>query len=131
MEQHRKDPNCAVCHRKMDPLGFGLENFDAVGAWRTSEGGGAVIDSSGVLPNGQSFAGPAQLKAVLKTKENAFRRSFAQKLLTYAIGRGTELYDRAAIDEIAGATAQGGNNFSTLVLAIVKSDPFLKRRGEP
>ncbi len=131
LEQHRADPNCAVCHRKMDPLGFGLENFDAVGGWRTEEDeSGTPVDSSGVLPNGQSFRGPTELKAVLKTKEAAFRRSFAQKMLTYATGRGTEPFDRAAIDDIADRTLEAGDSFSSLVLAIVTSDPFLKRRGE-
>jgi hypothetical protein len=129
MEQHRANPNCATCHQRMDPLGFGLENFDAVGGWREKDGH-FPIDSSGILPNGQSFAGPAQLKAVLRGKESEFRRCFAEKLLTYALGRGLEYYDKAAVDQIAAAIANHQNKFSTAVLEVVKSDPFQKRRGQ-
>jgi mono/diheme cytochrome c family protein len=127
MERHRADPNCATCHKKMDPLGFGLESFDAVGAWRDSDEG-FPVDSSGVLPNGQRFAGPAELKAVLLTKEPQFRKALATKLLTYALGRGAEPYDRPAVDEICEHMARNGHTFSSLVVGIVKSDPFLKRR---
>ncbi len=130
MEQHRKDPACAVCHRKMDALGFGLEGFDAIGAFRTHEADGLPIDASGVLPTGQSFAGPAELKAVLRSKAAAFRRCLAEKLLTYAIGRGTEKADRFAVDEISDQAAMGGGTFSALALAIVKSDPFLMRSAD-
>jgi hypothetical protein len=128
LELHRSDPACAACHKKMDPLGFGLENFDAVGVWRDQEAE-APVDATGVLPNGQRFHGPAELKAVLLTKEKQFRRSLATKLLTYALGRGTEPYDRAAIDEICEKVAGNGDRFSSMILAIVKSDPFQKRRG--
>jgi hypothetical protein len=129
LEQHRKDPTCSVCHSKMDPLGFGLENFDAIGAWRDSAEG-TPIDSSGTLPNGQTFKGPTGLIAVLKSREQAFRRSLVQKMLTFALGRGTESFDRAALNEITERTQVGGDNFSSLVISIVKSDPFQHRRGE-
>src|SRR5207253_2372675 len=99
MELHRKNPNCATCHQRMDPLGFGLENFDAIGAWRTRDGK-FDIDSSGILPNGQAFKSPKELKAVLKTKEEDFRRCLAEKMLTYALGRGLEHYDKCAVDAI-------------------------------
>jgi hypothetical protein len=129
MEQHRADPGCASCHRRMDPLGFGFENFDAVGAWRDRDGKHA-IDPSGVLPNGQSFKGPAELKAILKGRSDAFARCLAEKMLTYALGRGVERSDRCAVDEIARNLAREQFRFSALVLQIVKSDPFQKRRGQ-
>jgi hypothetical protein len=128
LELHRTDPACAACHQKMDPLGFGLENFDPVGGWRDSEEDHAApIDATGVLPGGQRFSGPVQLKAILVGKEKQFRRSLVTKLLTYALGRGTESTDRDAIDEICDRVARGGDRFSSLVLGIVASDPFRKR----
>ncbi len=128
MEQHRANPNCATCHQRMDPLGFGFENFDAIGAWREKDGK-FLIDSSGVLPNGQSFQGPKELKAILKNKEAQFRRCLAEKMLTYALGRGVELFDKCAVDKIADGVAKNNNKFSSLVLEIVSSDPFQMRRG--
>ncbi|MCC6418926.1 MAG: DUF1592 domain-containing protein [Gemmataceae bacterium] len=130
MEQHRVNPLCASCHQRMDPLGFGFENFDAIGAWRTREGAFA-IDASGTLPGGQSFKGPRELVAVLKQREGEFRRCLADKMLTYALGRGLEVYDKCALDDICTHMARDGNRFSSLVLAIVQSDPFQKRKGRP
>src|SRR5262245_50572535 len=101
MEQHRKDPNCANCHAKLDPLGFGLENFDGIGGWRDQDEG-HKIDASGVLPDGGTFDGPAELRKVLLTKSDQFRRCLAEKLLTYALGRGLEYYDKCVLDEIVG-----------------------------
>jgi hypothetical protein len=126
MEQHRTNPSCASCHERMDPLGFGLENFDAVGAWRTLEGK-EKIDASGVLPGGQSFNGPAELKAILLGRKDQFVHCLADKLLTYAIGRGTERTDRCAVDAIARDVAAADYRFSALVLAIVRSEPFQMR----
>lgn len=128
MEQHRANPTCAACHQRMDPLGFGLENFDAVGAWRARDGN-VPVDATGILPGGQSFQGPRELKAILKSRKDAFARCLTEKLLTYALGRGLEYYDRKAVDRIAGAVAKSDYRFSALVLEIVKSDPFQKRRG--
>jgi mono/diheme cytochrome c family protein len=128
-EQHAVNPNCASCHQRMDPLGFGFENFDAIGAWRERDGKHA-IDSTGTLPSGQSFKGPAQLRAILKTRQVAFTRCLGEKLLTYALGRGVERYDRCALDEIIKGAAKDNYKFSRLVVEIVKSDPFLKRRGK-
>jgi mono/diheme cytochrome c family protein len=128
METHRTNPNCATCHQRMDPLGFGLENFDAIGAWRTRDGEFA-IDASGTLPDGQLFQGPAGLRALLKGKAEAFRRCLTEKLLTYALGRGLEYFDKCAVDDIVAALARGPDRFSTLVIEIVKSDPFQMRRG--
>jgi hypothetical protein len=129
MEQHRANPSCASCHQRMDPLGFGFENFDAIGGWRTHEGK-QPINPSGVLPNGQSFKGPSELKAILKTRQEPFARCLTEKLLTYALGRGVERYDRCAIDDIVRNAAKDNYRFSRLVIEIVQSDPFLKRRGK-
>jgi hypothetical protein len=129
MEKHRANPNCATCHERMDPLGFGFENFDAIGAWRTKEGKHA-IDPSGTLPGGQSFKGPVELRAILKNRHEAFARCLTEKLLTYALGRGVERYDRCTIDEIAKTASKDNYKFSRLVIEIVKSDPFQKRRGK-
>jgi hypothetical protein len=127
MEQHRADPNCASCHARMDPLGFGLENFDAIGKWREKDGT-FPIDASGTLPSGQKFAGPKGLKDVLLSKSAEFTRCLAEKLLTYGTGRGLEYSDRCAVDKIVDATAKDGHKFSRMVVEIVKSDPFRKRR---
>ena len=126
MEQHRANPSCASCHTLMDPLGFGLENFDTIGAWRDREGQ-FFIDASGELPDGSSFKGPRELKAILKQKKDDFVRCLSAKMLTYALGRGLEAYDRCAIDEISAAVAKDGYKFSALIHAIVSSDPFQKR----
>jgi len=128
MEQHRKNPNCITCHEKMDPLGFGLENFDGVGAWRANDGA-FKIDSSGVMPNGATFDGPAGLRKVLLGKSDQFRRCLSEKLLTYALGRGLESYDQCAVDEIVKRLQQHEDRFPHLVLAIVESDPFQQRRS--
>jgi hypothetical protein len=128
MEQHRADPNCAACHQRMDPLGFGFENFDAIGAWRTKEGKND-IDASGVLTGGITFNGPAELRAILKRREGAFARCLTEKMLTFALGRGMERYDKCTIDEVARNLAKDNYKFSSLVLEIVRSEAFQKRRG--
>ena len=127
MEQHRAKASCAVCHSKLDPLGFGLENFDAVGGWRDKDGG-ADVDSSGTLPSGESFRGPGELKTILKAHTQQFTRCLTEKMLTYALGRGLEEHDRCAVDQIIKNVEADRYRFSTLVLGIVKSDPFQKRR---
>lgn len=128
MEQHRDNPNCAVCHRRMDPIGFGLENFNAVGAWRTHDSG-FEIDPSGKLPDGSEFNGPGELKNLIQFKEDQFRRAFARNMLTYALGRGLEPYDQCAINDISAKMTAAGDRFSSLILAIASSGPFQKRRG--
>jgi hypothetical protein len=127
MEQHRVNPTCASCHAKMDPLGFAFENFDAIGAWREKDAAGFAIDASGVLPDGRSFNGASGLKTVLEGKKDLFLRSITHKMLTYALGRGVEYYDRPAIEQITAALGKNEHRFSTLILEIVKSDPFQKR----
>ncbi len=129
MEQHRANPNCAVCHEQMDAMGFAFENFDAVGAFRARDGN-FPIDPSGSLPGGLRFKGPGELKTILKGKKDLFGRCLAEKMLTYALGRGLEYYDRPAVDAIVAALARNDYRFSTLVGAIVKSDPFRLRRGK-
>jgi mono/diheme cytochrome c family protein len=129
MEQHRANPSCAACHARMDPLGFCLENYDAVGAWRTTDGG-LPIDPSGTLPGGQSLRDPAELKAVLKGRAEEFGRCLAEKMLTYALGRGLEPADKCTVDQVVAALAKDQYKFSRLVLEIVKSEPFQKRRGK-
>ncbi len=127
MEQHRSNPNCATCHARMDPLGFAFENFDAVGAWRDFDGR-FTIDASGVLPGGKKFDGPPELIAILKTaRRQQFCRCFAEKMLTYALGRGLESFDRCAVDKIVEGLEKNDYRFSSLVAEIVQSDPFLWR----
>lgn len=129
MEQHRANPSCATCHSKLDPLGFGLENFDGIGGWRDKDNG-QKVDSSGVLPDGAKFDGPAELRKVLLGKADQFRRCFADKLFTFALGRGLEYYDKCALDEVVAASKANGDRFSAVVLSVVKSDPFQKRKGK-
>nr|WP_202920732.1 DUF1592 domain-containing protein [Urbifossiella limnaea] len=128
MEEHRKNAACASCHAKMDPLGFGLENFDAVGAFRAKDGD-AAIDPSGELPGGVKFAGPVELKKILLTKKDLFARCLAEKLLTYAVGRGLEFTDKRAVDKVVAGLARQDYKFSALVTEVVQSDPFRLRRG--
>ncbi len=129
MEMHRANPTCASCHARMDPLGFGLENYDAIGRWRT-EDGGQPIDASGTLPGGQSFDHPAQLRRVLEGRLPEFTRCLTEKLLTYALGRRLELYDRRTVRAIAAKLASSGGGLQTLVQEIAQSLPFRSRRGE-
>ncbi len=129
LEQHRANPTCAVCHNRMDPLGFGLENYDPVGQWRTHDGK-FPIETAGILPNGRSFESPKELKEILKSDGEAFAGCLSEKMLTYALGRGLEEYDEAAVKSIAKAVAENDYRFSTLVLEIVRSLPFQMRRGD-
>src|SRR5262249_30178546 len=126
MQVHRANPSCAVCHERMDTLGFGFENFDAVGGWRT-EDGKFKIDASGTLPDGKSFTTPAELKQLLMRDAESFRRCLIEKLLTYALGRGVDRNDRPEIERISKAVAADGNKFNRMVLEIVQGDAFLRR----
>jgi mono/diheme cytochrome c family protein len=129
LEEHRKNPTCASCHSRMDPLGFGLENFNAIGQWRT-EDGKFPIDSSGTLPDGRTFSGPRELKTILLADRDSFAQGMAEKLLTYALGRGLERYDKPTVKRIAKNAAAQDYRFSGLVLEIVNSLPFQMRRGD-
>jgi hypothetical protein len=126
MEQHRANAICASCHQRMDPIGFAFENFDAVGAWREKDAGGP-IDASGVLPDGRKFDGPAGLRKILRADREVFVRCVAEKMLTYALGRGLESYDRPVVNKIVSAVGKENDRFSALLVEIVKSDPFQKR----
>lgn len=126
MEQHRKDPNCATCHMRMDPIGFSLENFDATGKWRT-EDSGVRINSAGVLPDGTKFAGPAELKRILVGRKDQFSRCLSEKLLTYALGRGIEPSDKCNVDQVSEFVKSHDYRFSALVSAIVVNDSFRLR----
>jgi hypothetical protein len=129
MKQHRENPACASCHAEMDPIGFALENFDAVGRWREKESG-IRIDPSGTLPDGTAFQGPAELQAILsQARRDNFVRCFAEKMLTYALGRGLDYYDQCAVDKIVKQAAQQDYRYSAFVKAVVLSEPFQKRRN--
>jgi hypothetical protein len=129
MEQHRANPACASCHEKMDAIGFGLENFDGIGVWRTEEKK-IKIDSSGLLPGAGKFDGPAELRKILLGKADQFRRCLAEKLTTFALGRGLEYYDKCVLDDLVIKLKAGDDRFSALVLAIVESEPFQQRKGK-
>jgi hypothetical protein len=128
-EKHRSKPACFSCHSRMDPLGFGLENYDAIGRWRTHEGK-FPVDASGTLPDGRSFNGSSELKEILKADRDEFARCLTEKMLTYALGRGLDRYDRPAVTRICRTLSGSGYRFSSLVLGIVNSLPFQMRRGE-
>jgi len=131
MEEHRVSPQCAVCHRIMDPIGFALDNFDGLGKWRDTEGE-EVIDPSGVLPDGTPFDGPVGLRDVLVSKKrDVFVENFTERLLTYALGRGTEEYDQPVVRKIAREAAANNYRWSSIILGIVKSKPFqlIQARG--
>jgi mono/diheme cytochrome c family protein len=129
MEQHRSNAVCASCHQRMDPLGFGFENFDAIGGWRVLEEK-FPIDASGELPGGLRFDGPAELRKILMGKADQFGRCFTEKLLTYALGRGLERPDRCHVEDLARKLQANGYKFTGLVIDIVKSEPFQMRRGK-
>ncbi len=129
MEQHRANPVCASCHRLMDPPGFALEQFDAVGRYRTRSEANAAIDASGALPDGTAFEGAAGLRAALMQRPHLFVTTLTEKLMTYALGRGVEHFDAPAIRAIAHEAGQTDHRFSSLILGIVRSAPFQMRRS--
>jgi hypothetical protein len=129
LERHRKNVACSGCHSIMDPLGFALENFDAVGRWRTDDAG-TTVDASGALPGGAAFEGPAGLRQILIDRKDQFAANVTQKLLAYALGRGIEYYDLPAIRKISREVAPDNYRWSDIVLGIVKSTPFQMRRSD-
>jgi hypothetical protein len=126
MEKHRKNADCAGCHQRLDPLGFGFENYDAIGAWRTKDGP-FTIDPSGSLPGGQAFSDPVELKKLLRQRDEDFTRCLTEKLLTFATGRGMEPADKPYVDQIVRTVAKNNYRFSVLLLEVLRSDPFQKR----
>jgi hypothetical protein len=129
MAQHRANQPCAGCHRLMDPVGFSLENFDAVGRWRVSEEDN-TIDASGNLPDGGQFAGVAGLKKALLSRPELFVNTVTEKLLIYGLGRGLEPYDGAVVRKIVRDARGNDYRFSSLILGVVNSTPFQMRRSQ-
>lgn len=129
LEKHRSNAVCASCHNRMDTLGFGLENYDAIGRWRTKDGK-FDIDVSGTFPSGKAFATPAEMRSLLRDELPEFARCLTEKMLTYALGRGLERYDRKTMEEINRKLAAQGYPFQTMVYEIARSLPFQWRRGE-
>ena len=130
MERHRVNPACAGCHRPMDPLGFALENFDAVGRWRALSEARTPIDASGVLPDGTGFEGPAGLRRVLASRPEGFVTTLTEKLLTYALGRGLELADGPVVRSVVRGAGRDDYRFSSVIIGVVKSSPFRMRRAQ-
>jgi len=132
MEEHRANPGCAACHLRMDPLGFAMENFNAIGQWRTVEGATHTpIDNSGQLPDGTKFKGPAELRTLLLGKPDQFATSVIEKLLTYALGRGVEYYDEPAVRKIRRETRPEGYRWTSIIEGVIKSEPFQMRSAQP
>ena len=131
VEQHRADPVCAACHQRMDPIGFALENFDAVGRWRDKDESKQPIDAAATLPDGTAVTGSDDLKKLLLMRRDDFTRCLAEKLLTYALGRTPEPYDLRSVKQISAATARDGYQLTTLITEIVKSYPFRNRALVP
>jgi mono/diheme cytochrome c family protein len=129
MEQHRADAVCASCHSRMDVLGSALENYDAIGRWRTQDGK-FPVDASGAFPNGKSFTGPAGMKTILKDDLPEFTRCLAEKMLTYSLGRGVESYDRRTVQELVRQTTAQNYKLQALILGIVHSAPFQQRSSD-
>ena len=129
LEKHRADPVCASCHRIMDPIGFALENYDGVGAWRTRDGK-FPINAAGTLPDGTFFDGPVDLKKVLLERKRDFVWCLSEKFLTYALGRGIEYFDDCALEDIVKAVEADDYRFSRLVIEVVRSVPFRMKRSQ-
>jgi mono/diheme cytochrome c family protein len=129
LEKHRADATCASCHSKMDPLGFGLENYDAIGRWREQDGN-FPVDASGVLPNGRTFSTPAEMRRILASQLPEFSRTLIEKVMTYALGRGLKPFDSRTVDNINEQLAADGYRFQTLIRLVVASPAFQSRRGE-
>jgi hypothetical protein len=129
MESHRTNPICASCHARMDPLGFALENYDAIGKWRTRDGD-FPVDASGVLPDGKSFSTPAEMRKILLERIDEFARTLTEKMLVYSLGRGLARYDRPTVRQITTKLERSGYGLQTLVREVVNSLPFQSRRAE-
>jgi Protein of unknown function (DUF1592)/Protein of unknown function (DUF1588)/Protein of unknown function (DUF1585)/Protein of unknown function (DUF1587)/Protein of unknown function (DUF1595) len=130
MEEHRKNPTCAACHKIMDPIGFSLDNFDLIGTWRGAELG-AKIDATGQLVDGTQLDGPASLRKALLSRSDVFVGTATEKLLTYATGRALKYYDMPVVRSIDREAAKSDNRFSALIEGVVKSDPFQMRMKQP
>ena len=129
-ELHTKDPVCANCHRALDPIGFGLENFDAIGRWRDRNEAGVAIDSAGKLPAGAAFSNPAELKRLLAAREPDLARNLAERFMAYALGRPLEGYDEVVIDQLMARVAADDYRVRTLLTEVIASYLFTHRRVE-
>ncbi len=129
LAQHLKNPVCASCHTRMDPIGFSLENFDGIGKWRASDGL-AAIDATGELPDGTKFTGAAELRTLLLGKKSQFVKGLSEKMMTFATGRGIESADKCFVDEVAARVEKDGYKFSTLIAGVVSSEPFRLRKPQ-
>jgi hypothetical protein len=128
MEEHRSNAVCAACHQQMDPLGFALENFDAIGKYRTVDGD-ARIDASGMLPDGTQFSNPVEFRQALLEHKTEFVRNFTEKLMTYALGRAVSYTDRPAVRAAVRDAARSDYRWVSLILGVVSSEPFQMRRA--
>jgi len=126
MEAHRASPVCASCHRVMDPIGFAMENFDATGAWRSREPGGA-IDASGQLADGRTISGVVELRTAIVARPEMFVGTMTEKLLIYALGRGLDSYDMPTVRRVVREAGRDNYRFSSIVRGIVHSTPFQMR----
>jgi hypothetical protein len=129
LSEHRSNPVCASCHSKMDVLGFGLENYNGIGKWRTMDGK-FPIDTSGTLPGGKSFVTAQEMRAILAGQTQEFARCVTEKMMIYALGRGLQAYDRPTVNAIIGRLRPEQYPFQSLIYEIVRSLPFQSRRGE-
>jgi hypothetical protein len=129
LQRHAKEASCAGCHRKIDPLGFGLENFDPIGRWRPT-GGAQKIDASGVLPSGEKFNGPKELKQIFLKRKDEFVRNITEQMLSYALGREIKYYDEASVQAMTTKLEKSDYRFSVLIQSVVQSYPFQYRRNE-
>ena len=127
-ELHRTEPTCANCHKVLDPIGFGLENFDAIGRWREKNGVGVAIDSAGQLPGGKSFSTPAELKGLLAEREADLARNLTERLMSYALGRQLEGYDEIVVDQLMVRIAQDDYRVRTMITEVISSYLFTHRR---
>jgi hypothetical protein len=130
LEEHRQNPVCSTCHSQMDPLGFALEHFDAVGGWRNQDDGRTSVDASGALPSGDTFDGLPGLRALLQARKDQFVSTVTERLLGFAVGRGVEYYDRPAVRAILRDAAAGDYQWSAIIIGVVRSTPFQMRRTE-
>ena len=129
LEEHRTNPDCRSCHSEIDPIGFGLEAFDAIGRFRTHQNG-EKIDVSGIMPDGTEFSSPAELKAALKKNKDLFARNAAEKFLTYALGRELSAFDRPTVKQISDEIIKNNGSIQTGIIEVVKSYPFRNYRGD-
>lgn len=129
-ELHQTSATCANCHKILDPIGFGLENFDAIGRWREQDDSGGAIDAAGELPGGERFTSPKELKAIIAARKTDLARNLTEKLLAYALCRHLEGYDEIVVDQLMEAIEGDGYRMQTLIRAIVTSYPFTHRRIE-